>query len=106
MNDRKITIGFETPTDEAHNTHIIHTTVSELRREVAARFEALIDKAENSGPLKGLWDAIDFGECDNLWVSDHDDEIRLECSCRPGIHRDRPSLVLSEWLTTDTVAVQ
>lgn len=109
MKDQKITLGFETPTDEAHDTHIIHMTVSELRRAVAARFEAIIDNTDNGdGPLKGLWDAIDFGECDIFWVSDADDNIMLEGSGgMSGIFgEDRPVMVLYNWLETNNAAIQ
>lgn len=109
MNDRKIILGFETPTDEAHDTRIIHMTMSELRREVAARFEAIIDGTENSGPLKGLWDAVDYGECGNFWVSDAaTDEIQLQCSgCsgRPSfLYGERPVFVLLDWTRTQETA--
>lgn len=103
MKDQKITLGFETPADEAHHdTHIIHTTVSELRREVAARFETILDDTDSvGGQFQKLWDAIDCCECDNFWVSDADDEIRLQGSVVPILFSgDRPVMVLYDWLKT------
>ena len=105
MEDRKLTVGFETLTAEAHRTRIVRLTLSGLLRAVTDRFEAIIDEADNGGPLKELWDAIDYGKCDNLWVSDANDDIQLECSGRAGIlDGERPVFALLDWTRTQETA--
>ena len=106
MEDRKLTVGFKTLTAETRRTRIVRLTLSGLLRAVTERFEAIIDEADNSGPLKGLWDAVDCGECDNFWVSDAaTDEIQLECSGRAGIlDRERPVFALLDWTRTQETA--
>ena len=105
MEDRKLTVGFKTLTAETRRTRIVRLTLSGLLRAVTDRFDAIIDEADNSGPLKELWDAIDYGKCDNLWVSDANDDIQLECSGRAGIlDGERPVFALLDWTRTQETA--
>lgn len=103
--DQKLTVGFETPTAEAHDTRIVRMTMSGLRRAVAARLRAIIDGTDNDGPLKELWDAVDCGGCDNFRVSGADDAIMLHCGAANILGGERPVFALDN-LVRETVAAR
>ena len=100
MRNQKIIVGFEVRgTGTHHSTHIIRTTMAELREALTARFAAMLDSTDDDGPFKALWDTIDFGECDNFWVSGCDDDrILLSYDASLGIFGERPESVLCNWV--------
>lgn len=108
MREPKVIVGFETPSGcgRHHNTHVVHLTLFELHREVGARMESILDNKDNSGPLKELWDAIDFCQCDSFWVSDEDDDIQLHSDVVPGLADERPVSVLSGWLEEQGISCE